>query len=210
MLLLPAPKQPHPLQLTTKVNSKSNQYSMSSSAKKRKLNNDDDNAHGNQYDDYMEMRTNQTSLTSLGRSVTPPLTTRMRRTPFKKNDEELSGDFKGNKTSQNHRPKIGGRSAVIEEQHRSKISPIQLTNIRDLPSGYNVDTVKLHDILGDPMIRECWHFNYCFDIDFVMDQFDQDVRNLVRVKIVHGSWKQDSANRIRIDVRPTNPTLSYI
>jgi tyrosyl-DNA phosphodiesterase-1 len=41
-------------------------------------------------------------------------------------------------------------------------SPIQLTNIRDLPasSGNNVDTIRLRDILGDPMIRECWQFNF--------------------------------------------------
>lgn len=82
-------------------------------------------------------------------------------------------------------------------------SPVQLTHIRDFPAskGYNVDTVKLRDILGDPMIRECWQFNYCFDVDFLMSQFDEDVRSLVQVKVVHGSWQSESANRIRVDVR---------
>jgi len=28
--------------------------------------------------------------------------------------------------------------------------------------------VGLRDILGDPMIRECWQFNYLFDVDFLM------------------------------------------
>lgn len=81
-------------------------------------------------------------------------------------------------------------------------SPVQLTHIRDFPAsnGYNVDTVKLRDVLGDPMIRECWQFNYCFDVDFLMSQFDEDVRTLVQVKVVHGSWERESANRIRVEV----------
>jgi tyrosyl-DNA phosphodiesterase-1 len=79
-------------------------------------------------------------------------------------------------------------------------SPIQLTHIRDLPTTNNVDTVKLRDILGDPMIRECWQFNYLFDVDFLMSYFDEDVRSLVQVKVVHGSWQKEAANRIRIEV----------
>lgn len=50
------------------------------------------------------------------------------------------------------------------------------------------------------MIRECWQFNYLFDVDFLMSQFDEDVRDLVSVKVVHGSWKSQSDNKIRIDV----------
>ena len=47
-------------------------------------------------------------------------------------------------------------------------SPIQLNHIQTLPSLNNVDTLKLNDMLGDPMIKECWLFNYLFDIDFIM------------------------------------------
>ncbi len=47
-------------------------------------------------------------------------------------------------------------------------SPVQLNNVKDLPSSSNVDTVKLSEILGDPMINECWLFNYLFEMDFVM------------------------------------------
>ena len=47
-------------------------------------------------------------------------------------------------------------------------SPIQLNHIRDLPAASNIDTLKLSDILSDPLIKECWLFNYLFDIDFVM------------------------------------------
>ncbi|KAJ5502496.1 Tyrosyl-DNA phosphodiesterase [Penicillium fimorum] len=78
-------------------------------------------------------------------------------------------------------------------------SPVQLTHIRDLPNGNNVDTIRLHDILRDPMIRECWQFNFLFDVDFLMAQFDEDVRALVKVKVVHGSWRREDSNRIRIE-----------
>jgi tyrosyl-DNA phosphodiesterase-1 len=79
-------------------------------------------------------------------------------------------------------------------------SPVQLTHIRDLSNGNNVDTIRLRDILGDPMIRECWQFNFLFDVDFLMSQFDEDVRGLVKVKVVHGSWRREDSNRIRIEV----------
>ena len=47
-------------------------------------------------------------------------------------------------------------------------SPVQLNFVRDLPATNNVDTIKLSDILGNPMIEECWLFNYLFEMDFVM------------------------------------------
>jgi tyrosyl-DNA phosphodiesterase-1 len=47
-------------------------------------------------------------------------------------------------------------------------SQIQLTRIEDLAPHQNVDAVGLKDILGDPMIKECWNFNFLFDLDFVM------------------------------------------
>ena len=47
-------------------------------------------------------------------------------------------------------------------------SPVQLNFIEELPSSSNVDCISLGSILGDPMIKECWLFNYLFDLDFVM------------------------------------------
>lgn len=78
-------------------------------------------------------------------------------------------------------------------------SPVQLSAIKDLHADLNIDTVSLKDILGDPLIKECWLFNYLFDVDFVRSQFDEDTRDLVQVKIVHGSWKKDAPNKFRID-----------
>ena len=78
-------------------------------------------------------------------------------------------------------------------------SPFKLTSIRDLPPSKNVDTISLHEILGNPLIKEAWIFNYCFDIDWLMQYFDSDVRDQVKVKIIHGSWKSDSPNKQSID-----------
>ncbi|KAF2475673.1 phospholipase D/nuclease [Lindgomyces ingoldianus] len=75
-------------------------------------------------------------------------------------------------------------------------SPIQLTRIKDLAPTQNVDTVDLNDILGDPMIKECWNFNFLFDLDFVMKHFDPDVREIVKVKIVHGFWRREDERRL--------------
>ncbi|PGH03949.1 tyrosyl-DNA phosphodiesterase 1 [Blastomyces parvus] len=121
------------------------------------------------------------TLASLNRAITPPL----RRKP--------SGQPN---TSSSYIRQEKAPSAP------NKIpSPIQLTHIRDFSasSGNNADVVRLRDILGDPLIKECWQFNYMFDVDFLMSQFDEDVRDLVNVKIIHGSWKRESPNRIRID-----------
>ncbi|KAH7072368.1 tyrosyl-DNA phosphodiesterase 1 [Paraphoma chrysanthemicola] len=77
-------------------------------------------------------------------------------------------------------------------------SPIQLTQIDDMGVHQNINTVSLKDILGDPMIKQCWNFNYLFDVDFVMKHFDEDVRDLVEVKIVHGFWKSEDPNRSKL------------
>ncbi|KAM0251136.1 hypothetical protein ACHAQJ_008306 [Trichoderma viride] len=75
-------------------------------------------------------------------------------------------------------------------------SPWQLTRIRDLPEEVNKDTVTLEDILGDPLIRECWQFNFLHDIPFVMNAFDERVRHLVQLHVVHGFWKRTDWNRV--------------
>jgi tyrosyl-DNA phosphodiesterase 1 len=78
-------------------------------------------------------------------------------------------------------------------------SPFSLTKIRDLAAASNVDTVSLHDILGNPLIKEAWIFNFCFDVNWMMQFFDPDVRDLVQIKIIHGSWKTEDRNRMNIE-----------
>ncbi|KAG5927930.1 hypothetical protein E4U42_001522 [Claviceps africana] len=74
-------------------------------------------------------------------------------------------------------------------------SPWQLTWVRDLPEELNRDAVTLSDILGDPLISECWEFNFLHDVGFLMDAFDPDTRHLVDVHVVHGFWKRDDPQR---------------
>jgi tyrosyl-DNA phosphodiesterase-1 len=63
---------------------------------------------------------------------------------------------------------IGGRDSPRTKSTLYVPSPFQLTHIQDLVPRQNVDSVQLKDILGDPMIKECWNFNFLFDLDFVM------------------------------------------
>ncbi|KAH0258281.1 phospholipase D/nuclease, partial [Aureobasidium melanogenum] len=89
-----------------------------------------------------------------------------------------------------------------KQQERSTItqpSPFQLTRIRDLPASANVDTVTLSDILGDPMIKEQWQFNFLLDIDFIMSHLDEDVRDTVQTKIIHGFHKQNDPSRLNLE-----------
>ncbi|RBR16791.1 hypothetical protein FVER53590_06135 [Fusarium verticillioides] len=84
------------------------------------------------------------------------------------------------------------KSAVVK-------SPWQLTWIRDLREDDNQDAVTLKDLLSDPLISECWEFNFLHDIPFLMDSFDPDTRHLVKVHLVHGFWKREDVNRIALE-----------
>ncbi|KPM38883.1 hypothetical protein AK830_g7674 [Neonectria ditissima] len=77
-------------------------------------------------------------------------------------------------------------------------SPWQLTWIRDLPEELNRDAVTLKDLLGDPLISQCWEFNFLHDIHFLMDAFDPDTKHLVDVHVVHGFWKHEDSNRVNL------------
>ena len=137
------------------------------------------------------------NLTSLYRSITPPAS-RCRQPPPPPPPPPAQNQSHSQPQSQAKDKTAGPAAPVIIP------SPISLTHIRDLPatSANNAETVHLRDLLGDPMIRECWQFNYLFDVDYLMSQFDEDVRDLVTVKVVHGSWKREAPNRIRVDVFP--------
>lgn len=65
-------------------------------------------------------------------------------------------------------PLGSGKDKVERLQPKVVPSPVQLNFIEELPAISNVDTISLGSILGDPMIKECWLFNYLFDMDFVM------------------------------------------
>ena len=77
-------------------------------------------------------------------------------------------------------------------------SPFQLTTIRDLPPAHNVDAISLHDILGHPLITECWQFNFLLSIPFILEHFDHDTRPHINLKIVHGFWRNDDIRKQKL------------
>lgn len=93
-------------------------------------------------------------------------------------------------------------SPPSKKRHAAPIirSPWQLTWIQDLGEDLNKDAVTLKDLLGDPLISECWEFNFLHNIHFLMDAFDPDTRHLVKVHVVHGFWKREDPNRLTLMV----------
>ena len=83
-------------------------------------------------------------------------------------DRRGSGSTSKTKSKSKSKKSSGNPPSTSAPATKIIPSPIQLTRIRDLPPQCNVDTVSLKDILGDPLIRECWQFNFCFDLDFIM------------------------------------------
>ncbi|KIW91489.1 uncharacterized protein Z519_07455 [Cladophialophora bantiana CBS 173.52] len=156
-------------------------------------------------------------LSSISRSISPPETQRSEATtPQLRN--ETKEDPKQHATPRSPQPQkhsseahhhgessksSNAQSAIVGSKPVSATklipSPFRLTTIYDLPSSKNVDTISLHDILGNPLIKEAWIFNFCFDVDWLMTHFDSDIRSNVKVKVIHGSWKNDSPNKIAID-----------
>lgn len=151
---------------------------------------------------------------SLMRDITPPRSTRgLSRLQIKdagdetesKDPESVKDDADIQSDSDQLHTEGRSKKRPLRNNPRSKDptycryihSPFQLTKIRDLPED-NKDTITIHDILRDPMIRECWQFNFLFDIDFIMGALDPDVAAMVSVKIVHGFWKSDDGCRLRL------------
>jgi hypothetical protein len=85
-------------------------------------------------------------------------------------DESTKSDTEDEETVQVARSTKEREGVATSTPSRVRVlpSPIQLTRIRDLPSSNNIDTVSLRDLIGDPMIKECWQFNFLLDLDFIM------------------------------------------
>ena len=143
-------------------------------------------------------------LSSLSRSVSPP--PRPSQTPPLRSSAQISTNTKATTSSSTRdNGEVHQRSTrpieTLKPSSKRRLisSPFQLTRIYGLPHYQNIDTVTIQDLLGDVLIKEAWIFNYLFDVDWVMQQFDPDVRDLISVKIIHGSWKNDSENRTCIE-----------
>jgi tyrosyl-DNA phosphodiesterase-1 len=143
-----------------------------SSSKRRKVSLDTiSDSDAEPYDFTMGARdravvTQEPTSKSLSRPITPPPSKRSQSEPI---------DSLGLQRKQK-RPVGDLESASIARKDEELPSPdstflpsqFQLTRIKDLSSAQNVDTIGLGDILGDPLIKQCWNFNFLFDLDFVM------------------------------------------
>lgn len=131
-------------------------------------------------------------LSSLTRDISPPVRTKRASAPIKDNHADPTGNCWLATTIRQERKNAiedettdsddddndalaynsmkSGKVASKSKQTAAKIlpSPIQLTRIQNLPSSHNIGSVSLRDLIGDPMIKECWQFNYLLDLDFIM------------------------------------------
>ncbi|RMZ75465.1 hypothetical protein DV738_g5446, partial [Chaetothyriales sp. CBS 135597] len=159
---------------------------MSQAYKRQKLNNDDTV-------DPADLRRRRAAfLSSLSRDVSPPLSKRQATEVANAETVQYPVANRSSPSQVNNGPEKNDNVKLVS-------SPFKLTTIRDLAASDNIDTVSLHDILGNPLVKEAWIFNFCFDIDWTMQHFDPDVRHLVDVKIIHGSWRREDTNGIAID-----------
>jgi len=126
---------------------------------------------------------------TLTHPISPPMKKR-RLAELPKNEDDQARVPEAGPTAPSPSP------SALQQRFRS---PFQLTRICDLPPELNRDTVTLKDILGDPLIAECWEFNYLHDIDFLLAAFDQDVRSFVKIHVVHGFWKKEDPNRLELE-----------
>ncbi|KIV89564.1 hypothetical protein PV10_06954 [Exophiala mesophila] len=154
--------------------------------------------------DAASIRKNRsTFLDSISRSISPPKIQRSTSVSEEEPSNAARGSSEVKQSPHQPIPRPMAAQTVQDVPSSTGVkfisSPFKLTTIRDLPGSQNVDTIGLSDILGDPLIREAWVFNFCFDVDWLMDHFDPDIRSMVKVKIVHGSWRREDDNRIGIE-----------
>ncbi|KAF2673472.1 tyrosyl-DNA phosphodiesterase [Microthyrium microscopicum] len=133
----------------------------------------------------MERPNKRRKLESFERPISPP--------PRKSRDPNIvpSPTVGTKDTSEKNTAKATSSSDIPRK------SAFRLTTISDLDDASNIDTISIQDILGDPLLKEVWLFDYLFNLDFCMSQFDRDA--LVQVKIVHGNWKTESPMRQHLE-----------
>ena len=121
-------------------------------------------------------------MSSLDRPISPPPRKRPRtesedKRPLKKAPVEVKAD------------NTPGDIRVIP-------SPIRLYRIKDLPDSENVDTVTLRQILSpQSTLDELWSINFMTNMEFLRGLIGSDDENRVKIKILHGYWRQDDESR---------------
>ncbi|KAK6523579.1 hypothetical protein TWF281_001560 [Arthrobotrys megalospora] len=150
----------------------------------------------------LSKRVKLSSSSSLNRDISPP--------PLRR---KANGSVPPVATSSNHlatpsssitTPDPGAKSANISAASNPEVSnkstliissPFKLTQIRNLPANKNIDAITISDILGSPLIREIWSFNFMHDLEWMVSHLDEDVAKQIKIKIIHGNWRKDDASR---------------
>ncbi|KAL2312027.1 putative tyrosyl-DNA phosphodiesterase [Schizosaccharomyces pombe] len=89
-------------------------------------------------------------------------------------------------------------------------SPIFLNKISALPESENVHCLLLKQLIGSPQLKQTWQFNFCVDLNFLLENMHASVFPTVDVRITHGyDSKSDSLARLTAQMNhcPVNVKL---
>jgi tyrosyl-DNA phosphodiesterase 1 len=90
-------------------------------------------------------------------------------------------------------------------------SPIRLYSILDLPPSENVDAITLREILSpQSTLDEIWSFNFMTNMQFLRERIGTDDENRVKIRIVHGYWRQEDESRKLMEAGVWGPNVKLI
>jgi tyrosyl-DNA phosphodiesterase 1 len=127
-------------------------------------------------------------MSTLTRPISPPPRKRPRAT-----SEDLSLPAKKSTV-----PKAEQTPTDSQSSNEIRIirSPIRLYSIKDLPPSENIDTATLKDVLSpSSTLDELWSFNFMTHMPWLKDHFESNDQNRIKIRIVHGYWRQEDESR---------------
>ncbi|WBW75431.1 tyrosyl-DNA phosphodiesterase Tdp1 [Schizosaccharomyces osmophilus] len=89
------------------------------------------------------------------------------------------------------------RKGSPEESIPTIDSPIYLNQIASLPQEDNIHCLSLKQLIGSPQLKQTWQFNFCVDLNFILENIHPKVFRTVDIRITHGyDKKSDSLARL--------------
>lgn len=90
-------------------------------------------------------------------------------------------------------------------------SPIRLYTVRDLPESENIDTITLKEIFApQSTLDEIWSFNFMHNMDWFRGIVGEADEKRVKVRIVHGYWRQEDESRKVMEEGIWSPNVKLI
>ena len=129
-------------------------------------------------------------MSFLDRPISPPPRKRGR----EHNEESTTEAPKKQKNSESQ---VRAKETIKDDSDIRVIpSPIHLYSVKDLPASENVETIHLKDILTpQSSLDEIWTFNFMHNMEFLRDLIGPKDENRVKIRIVHGYWRQEDEGR---------------